>query len=299
MNYRHAFHAGGFGDVVKHAVLSVALARMILKPKPILLVDTHAGIGRYELAEAWPARTGEYLSGIVPVLAAATALPACLSPWLDMVGDLNREGEVRQYPGSPELLARLSRPVDRVVLSELHPVDAKTLAATWRHDRRVTVHAQDGWATLRASLPPRERRALVLIDPSYESRTELANLPVAIEQAHRRFSSAAFLVWYPIKSRPDVWRFHEALIATNIPDMHAAEVTLAGEDTNLALYGCGLILINPPWPLRDQLSGVLEPLQRILASHAKVGGAGRGGVRVTTLAPERAGKAVPTHVVAR
>ena len=173
MNYRHLYHAGGFADVFKHVVLSLVLRRLAEKDTPFCVLDTHAGIGRYDLETPAAQKTGEYRQGIAKVLLAKDA-PAELGPYLDLIRALNPGGALRWYPGSPLVEQRLTRPQDRLVLMELHPEDARTLKRSFAGDPRVGVHHEDGYLGVKAFLPPKERRGLVLIDPPYEERDELA-----------------------------------------------------------------------------------------------------------------------------
>jgi 23S rRNA (adenine2030-N6)-methyltransferase len=280
MNYRHIYHAGNFADVVKHVVLALALERLAAKPAPYFVYDSHAGIGVYDLDSAEARRTGEAQAGIVRVLAwAAGGAPAGLGGYLAAVAALNPDGGCRWYPGSPGLVQALMRPGDRLVLAEAHPEDAVTLRRRFAGLAQVAVHHQDGWLGLKAHLPPREKRGLVLIDPPYEDADDAARLVTGLTQAYRRWPAGVYALWYPIKDRPWVWRLHEALLATGVPRMLAVELTVNTEDDWQRLNGCGLILINPPWQLDATLAEVLAWLHRAL-------GAGGGGQRVWWLAPE-------------
>ncbi|HZH27193.1 MAG TPA: 23S rRNA (adenine(2030)-N(6))-methyltransferase RlmJ [Azospirillaceae bacterium] len=282
MNYRHAFHAGNFADVVKHAVLTLVVERLKAKPKPFCVLDTHAGIGRYDLTSDAARRTGEHAGGIGRVLHAD--LPADLSPYLDAVRSLNPADAsggdgARWYPGSPCLVRALMRPGDRLVLAELHPDDAATLKREFRGDDQVAVHHMDGWLALKAHLPPRERRGLVLIDPAFEVPDEYDRLAEGLRTGHARFPSGIFLLWHPIKERPAVWRLHDAIERSGIRDVLTVEVTIWPEDTHQRLNGCGLVIVNPPWGLEEQLARTLPGVHTAF-------GTGTGGVRVNRLVPE-------------
>ncbi len=279
MNYRHVFHAGNFADVVKHVVLTRVLVRMTAKAKPLRYLETHAGIGVYDLAHPDAQRTGEAQSGVARVLAVAATLPDVLAPWLDAVRALNPDGSLRRYPGSPALAAALLRPDDRLVLAELHDEDAATLRRTMAGDDRVAVHHMDGWLATKAHLPPRERRGVVLIDPPFEAPDEFDRMVRALVTGHRRFPQGVFVLWYPIKERPAVWRFQEAVAATGIRDVLFAETTIWPEDTHRRLNGCGLLVVNPPFGLPGDLETALP------AVHAALG-TGHGGARIGTLVAE-------------
>lgn len=266
MNYRHSFHAGGFQDVVKHATLALIIEHLKLKPAPFAVIDSHAGTGRYDLAGEEAQRTGEYHDGIERLLRLPSP-PAELKPYLDVVRALNREasGGLRWYPGSPLLTHSLMRPIDRLFAIELHPIDHAALAASFAGDRRVKVVHLDGYQALVAFVPPRERRALVLVDPPFEERTEFARLAENLIAAHRRFATGIFMIWYPLKERALIGRFHGALKASGIRRILLAELAVRGEADGERLSGCGLIVVNPPFTLAESLARVLPTLRRVLA----------------------------------
>lgn len=269
MNYRHAYHAGNFGDVVKHAVLVLVARALTAKPKPLVVIDSHAGIGAYDLAGAEAQKTGEARHGIARLLAAAEP-PALALPYLDLVRRFDPTGagagaEPRRYPGSPRLARALLRPGDRLALVELHPEDATRLRAAFRGDPQVVVHRRDGYEALRALVPPKERRGLALIDPPFEVPGEAERLVRCLTAVHRRWPTGCLLVWYPIKDRAPADRLHAALTATGIPHVLAAELTVWTALDPTRLNGCGLILVNPPWRVPEQIAALLPGLQPILA----------------------------------
>jgi len=278
MNYRHIFHAGNFADVMKHAVLALIVEHLRAKPAPFCVLDTHAGVGRYDLTSDPAQRTREYAEGIGRLFGAPPPHPA-LAPYLDAVASLNPDGALRWYPGSPRLARALLRPQDRLVLSELHPEDAATLKAEFARDRQTAVHAMDAYHALKAHLPPKEKRGLALIDPPFEEPDEFARLVGGLGRAHARWPTGIYAIWYPIKERPAVWRFQEALAGAGIPKILLAELTIHPEDTHLRLNGSGLAIVNPPWRLDETLDAVLPAL------HAVLPGTG-GGARVEWLVPE-------------
>ena len=284
MNYRHAYHAGNFADVVKHAALALLIERLKAKDSPVCVLDTHAGIGRYDLSSVEAQKTGEFRDGVLRLLEglAPAALPAELDPYLSVVRALNQgQGKgLRWYPGSPRLSLDLLRPQDRLVLLELHPEDARTLAALFAGDARVTVRNADGYIGLKALLPPKERRGLVLIDPPFERTDEFARLARGLRQAHRRWATGQYLLWYPIKDRAPVAAFHDELKASGIARMLVAELLLRPATDPERLNGCGLVLVNPPWRMEATLAGVLAKLADIF------GAARGGGASVDWLVPE-------------
>jgi 23S rRNA (adenine2030-N6)-methyltransferase len=286
MNYRHAFHAGNFADVVKHAVLALAIERLKAKDAPFCVIDTHAGIGRYDLTSAPARKTREFEGGIARLLARdPQTLPSELRPYLAAVKALNggprfREGDLRWYPGSPRLIRSLMRRQDRLVLLELHPEDARDLAELFERDRQVTVQQADGYVGLKALLPPKERRGLVLIDPPFEVKDEFERLVRGLRQAYRRWATGHYVIWYPIKDRAPVTAFHAALKASGIGRILVVELLLRPDDDAERLNGCGLVLVNPPWPIEGKLKELMPVLADIL-------GAETGGARVEWLVPER------------
>jgi 23S rRNA (adenine2030-N6)-methyltransferase len=271
MNYRHAYHAGNFADVVKHAVLSLLIGRLKLKDSAFAVLDTHAGIGRYDLRSGPAQKTGEFRSGIARLLEQdPRSLPAELKPYLGAVRALNGGAQfsssaLRWYPGSPRLVRSLIRRQDRLTLLELHPEDAASLTELFARDRQVTVRQADGYIGLKALLPPPERRGLVLIDPPFERRDEFERLARGLRQAYRRWATGQYLLWYPFKDRQPVEAFHAALRAARIPRILVVEFLLRPADDPERLNGCGLILVNPPWKTDEALSALLPPLAKILA----------------------------------
>jgi 23S rRNA (adenine2030-N6)-methyltransferase len=278
MNYRHVFHAGGFTDVVKHAILALVLEHLKAKEQPFCFLDTHAGIGRYDLWSEPAQRTGEYREGILKVV--RDNLPE-LAPYLAVVRAMNGGGpHVRWYPGSPGLAQALLRPQDRIVLCELHPEDAHTLAASFADDARVQVQQADGYIGLKALLPPKERRGCVLIDPPFEVTDEFERIVRGLGHALKRWATGTYLVWYPVKHRGPVKAFHDALVASGIRRILVAELLLRADTDPDQLNGSGMIVINPPWKLDAALAGLLPTLLDDFGASLP------GRVRVETLVPE-------------
>ncbi|HSV28410.1 MAG TPA: 23S rRNA (adenine(2030)-N(6))-methyltransferase RlmJ [Candidatus Omnitrophota bacterium] len=265
MNYRHAYHAGNFADVVKHAVQALIIEHLKRKDGGFLYLDTHAGIGAYDLASAQAEKTGEWRSGIGRLLA-EDAPPAEILPYLDMVRGMNQGlAELRRYPGSPLLAHALARPQDRLALCELHPEDNATLKRRFGADPRVGVHHMDGYAALKALLPPAERRGLVLIDPPFEVKDEFERIRKGMAQAAKRWPTGLYAIWYPIKARAVIDRFHADLTMIGLPKTLAAEVMTRAGDDPATLNGCGLVIVNPPWKLDESLATLLPWLAKVLA----------------------------------
>src|SRR6201996_739373 len=268
MNYRHAYHAGNHGDVLKHATLTAAIGLLHDKPAPLFLLDTHAGIGVYDLTGVEAGKTGEFESGIGAALAAD--VPA-IQPYIDIVRSLNPGDRLNRYPGSPAIMAALSRPGDRLILSELHPDDAETLRR-WAHGKPgVAVHRRDAYEALKAFLPPKENRGLIVVDPPYEAVDEFERLAAAVIAGHRRWPGGRWLIWHPVKERAPIWRLEEALIAGGVGKMLSAELLVRPVD-GVSLAGSGLILVNPPYGLEPWLAEALPQLASTVApqhgSHA-------------------------------
>lgn len=291
MNYRHHFHAGNFADVLKHALLVRLVRALQRKAKGILYLDTHAGRGRYDLAAAAAgdsvARRPEWPEGVGRLRALPEdQVAAELAEYLALVRDFDRQagnlgGAPRFYPGSPGLVQRLARPVDRLVLCELHPAECAALRAEFAALPRVTVQAEDGYAALRALLPPPERRALVLIDPPFEAADEFARLAAALAEGLRRFPSGTYAVWYPLTARAKADEFLLAVRNLAPPPTLAVELDIAGAGAAMKLKGCGLLVINPPWQFEREADAVVRALAALLAQ------APGGGGRVDWIVPER------------
>jgi 23S rRNA (adenine2030-N6)-methyltransferase len=257
MNYRHAFHAGNAGDCLKHALLVWLLRAMARKPAPFLMLDTHAGIGRYDLAGEDAGRTQEWRSGIARLLEHDDAEEDVAGPLDDYLGVVHQLG---LYPGSPALARVLLRPGDRLACCELHPADGMTLRHLFARDRQVQVHRRDGWEALGALLPPAERRALVLIDPPFEAPDEFDRLAAGLATAHGRFPTGIYAAWYPIKHRAPVRAFHDAMRASGIRDIVAAELFFREPTDPTQLNGSGMLLINPPYHFEEAAAPILAAL---------------------------------------
>ncbi|HEX5489132.1 MAG TPA: 23S rRNA (adenine(2030)-N(6))-methyltransferase RlmJ [Rhodanobacteraceae bacterium] len=265
MNYRHAFHAGNFADVFKHVILTALLDALTAKDKPLCCVDTHAGRGRYSLDAVEAEKTGEWRDGIARLFDAPN-LPAPLQRYVDAVRACNADGTLQAYPGSPWLAANALRSQDSLVLCELDDEQATALRALFRDDRRVHVHARDGYAALNALLPPKEKRGLVLIDPPYEVQSDdFTAVEAALAKAHARWPNGVFAVWYPIKSHRTIAPFHRHLARGPFERALVAELMVQPDDSPLRLNGCGMLIANPPWRLDATLIGMLPALLHLLA----------------------------------
>lgn len=267
MNYRHAFHAGNHADVFKHIVLTRLIALMSRKEQPFAYIDTHAGLGLYDLQGDQATRTGEYLEGVAR-LWGRDDLPAAAADYLRIIKRLNPEGELRYYPGSPELARRLMRQQDRVLLNEKHPEDGPLLKENMKKDPRVTVHLGEGWHVPRALLPVQEKRAVMLIDPPFEQADELKRCCVAVKEAIARMRQTVAAIWYPIKDQRQLTRFYQDLTSTGAPKLLRVELYVHHQDSPQGLNGSGLAIANPPWGLEEELRELLPWLATELAQSA-------------------------------
>lgn len=270
MNYRHIYHAGNFADVLKHAVLTRLIVYMQKKEAAFRILDTHAGLGLYDLTSEQAQKTGEWRDGIGRLMNAdiGSAAAALLEPYLSAVRLLNGGGPLARYPGSPKLSRLLMRQQDRLSAIELHPEDAAQLAALFSGDHQVRVTALDGWLALKSHLPPKERRGIVLVDPPFEEAGEFERLADGLAQAIRRFSGGVYCLWYPVKERAAVERFRKQLRALRIPRMIAVELAVRREEPASGLAATGLVVVNPPWVLAEELAAILPELTRLLGQDA-------------------------------
>ena len=254
MNYRHIFHAGNFADCVKHALLLELLRAMQRKPKPFLVLDTHAGIGRYDLSSGPAMKTGEWREGIARVLEAKNPSLADYTALIETLG---------LYPGSPAIAAALLRENDRLIACELHPEDATSLKLAFWNRPGVAVHERDGYEALRAFLPPPERRGLILIDPPFERTDEFSTLAKNLAISYDKFKTGVYVIWYPIKHRAPVRDFFETIKLAKIRDVIAAEFLRCPPTDPTRLNGCGLMIINPPHEFENLALRILRSFESI------------------------------------
>ncbi|QQR39146.1 23S rRNA (adenine(2030)-N(6))-methyltransferase RlmJ [Devosia rhizoryzae] len=266
MNYRHAFHAGNFADVVKHTILTRILAYLMRKEAAFRVIDTHAGVGIYDLFGNEAERTGEWQDGIGRLIHVKLPEPAAalLEPYLASVRARNPNGTLRYYPGSPMITRQLLREQDRLMALELHPGDAWALKKNFADDFQVRVTNLDGWAALGTHLPPKEKRGLVLVDPPFEEKGEFTRMVSSLEKAHARWPGGIYAYWYPIKEWAEVEVFVKALKATGIPKILRIELTIRPASQPARLHGTGMIVVNPPFVLEEEMRTVLPVLAEIL-----------------------------------
>jgi 23S rRNA (adenine2030-N6)-methyltransferase len=270
MNYRHAFHAGNFADVFKHALLARIFVHLAGKETPFRYMDTHAGIGLYDLTATEAKRTGEAAEGVKRFLAApmSAELEALFRPYVAALKAFNAL-DGRFYPGSPLVAQHLLRAQDRIMLAEMHPDDARALGRRMTKDIRVKVQLTDGYAALKAWLPPPERRGVVLVDPPFEEPGEFQRMADALAMAHGKWATGMVALWYPRKGWREADRFHRSLAGLAIPKTLRLELDLDAGADETQLGGCGLVVVNPPWKLTEEAEAMLPFLARTLKQGAK------------------------------
>jgi 23S rRNA (adenine2030-N6)-methyltransferase len=278
MNYRHAFHAGGFADVIKHIVLVRMLAYLQEKPAAFRVIDTHGGAGVYDLTSEEARRGGEWLTGIARIMQArfSEKTEPLLKPYLDIVRAFNPQRDLVAYPGSPLIARALLRPQDRLTACEVEPKARKRLIEALRRDTQARVVDLDGWTALPAFVPPNERRGLVLIDPAFEQKDEFERLAEGFAEAFTKWPTGSYLLWYPVKSRraTDTLARRVAEVAgaaTPAGKCLRLEFSVAPQAASPGLISAGLLIVNPPWTLMGELKAILPELEKPLGQ----GGAGR------------------------
>ena len=271
MNYNHEFHAGNFADVFKHVVLCRILHYLRGKPAAFRVIDTHAGAGLYDLSSETALRGGEWRDGIARLMAAQLpgAIVALLSPYLEVIAALNDRGRLRVYPGSPALARAWLRPQDRLLACELVPRTAAALARNLRGDIRIKTLTIDGWTALNAYVPPKERRGLILVDPPFEADDDFARLASGLAAAHRKWATGIYTLWYPIKGSSEPEALAKRLRRLGLAKVLRAELLVAPLSDQSRLNGAGMVLVNPPWTLKDELSVLLSALASILGREGK------------------------------
>jgi 23S rRNA (adenine2030-N6)-methyltransferase len=282
LSYRHAFHAGNFADVLKHLVLHEVLVYLTRKDKPLCYIDSHAGAGLYGLRDAHAQKNREFDNGI-GLLWARDDLPPSVAAYRQCIGGFNPHGELRHYPGSPLVAARLLRDHDRLFLFELHGSDFRLLGKHLHDDRRVHLFDTDGFAGVVANVPPRERRGLVLIDPPYEVKRDYVTVVDTLVDAHRRFATGVYAVWYPVVERARIQDMVKKLTRSGIRRIQQFELGIR-DDRMPGMGSAGMLLVNPPWSL---LAGMREALPYLAAL---LGGQGNGNGSGHWLAEELVGE---------
>ena len=280
LSYRHSFHAGNHADVLKHIVLMLILENLKLKEKGFFYLDTHSGVGRYRLSSNESEKTAEYKEGIER-LWEQTDLPEDVARYVKMIKKLNYGGkELRYYAGSPLIATELLRPQDRALLTELHPSDYPILRNNFSDYKNVTVKCDNGFQQVKATLPPKERRGLVLIDPPYELKEDYDLVVKAIEEGYKRFATGTYAIWYPVVLRQQTKRIFKGLEATGIRKILKIELSVRPDSNQRGMTASGMVVINPPWTLETQMKEILPYLTKTLVPE------GTGSWTVDWITPE-------------
>jgi 23S rRNA (adenine2030-N6)-methyltransferase len=279
MNYRHIYHAGNFADVAKHVGLVYCLSALQRKDSPCFVLDTHAGRGYYDLQAPEAQKSGEAGRGVQRLIESSLGEPA-LADYFAAIR-ARRGKRLPRYPGSPALIAASLRAQDRALFVELMPAEARAAEREIESRGRVRTEIGDGYAALKAFLPPDERRGLVLIDPPYESLDELKLMLRAFAEAYRRWPGGIFLMWYPIRSAAQRSMVHARFEALNVPKILFADLAIHPDDAGIGLAGSGLMIVNPPYGADEYLNSAYAAIHRGIATP------GAGYVEVARLTPER------------
>lgn len=280
LSYRHGFHAGNFADVLKHSLITLVINALKQKEKPFVYIDTHAGAGKYSFKSEFAQKTGEYQQGIARIWG-QTQVPAEIKDYLAAVRAENTGRQLVRYPGSPQLVRRLIRDQDRLQLSELHGSDFESLQQLFAGDKHVNVAQEDGLERLSKKLPPIQKRGFILIDPSYEVKSDYSKVVEALQIAHRHFATGIYGLWYPVIERQMTERMLQQLQQTGIPKQLRIEHCVVADGKQRGMTGSGMILINPPWTLSKQVEVLLPWINQVLTE-------GQGHWTQEWLVPEQA-----------
>jgi 23S rRNA (adenine2030-N6)-methyltransferase len=266
MNYRHIYHAGNFADVLKHAILVRIVEYLKKKEKAFRIIDTHAGAGRYDLSSPEAQKTGEWQGGIGKLLNAPLPASAAtlLGDYLALIREMNPNGVLDVYPGSPLIARKLLRRQDRLSVIEKHPRDVERLRELFSGDHQVKVMELDGWLALGAHVPPKEKRGLVLVDPPFEENGEFQRLTTYLAKGHRRWPGGVYALWYPVKDRAGVENFRDAMKQSGIARILDIALMVRRAAPEERLDGSGMIIVNPPYALEAELGAILPSLADIL-----------------------------------
>ncbi len=278
LSYRHAFHAGNHGDILKHAILALVIDYLKQKDKPFVYIDTHAGAGQYQLTSEQAQKTREYEQGITQLWQSRN-LPDALQAMMSVVRDLNPDGKLKTYPGSPQFARHLMRTQDRLRLFELHPSDWQILCKHFAGDRQTKIEQQNGFSGVNALLPPAQRRALILYDPPYEQKQDYTAVIDSLAQCYKKFPGGVYIIWYPLLKAPYIKEMMQKLESMAIKDVLRVELEVGDPALIEGMYGSGLILVNAPWSLPQQLQTLLPFLNEKLAQ-------GKGNYRIVRVAEE-------------
>jgi 23S rRNA (adenine2030-N6)-methyltransferase len=279
LSYRHAFHAGNFADVLKHVILIQLLEYLSKKDPPFCCIDTHAGAGDYLLDSGYALKNSEFENGIGK-LWQHPDLPDVVASYVELIKRANNNGKMTHYLGSPLIIQQLLRNQDRLFLYELHSTEVDLLTTAIGRDKRVKVFHADGLKNSVGLLPPQERRGLILIDPSYELKTDYIEVANALCAMHKRFATGTYALWYPVVDRRRNQALERALQTSGIKNVQLFELGIAADTDEHGMTASGLIIVNPPWTLTAQMQTVLPWLAEVLGNN------GAGSYRIQTLVAE-------------
>lgn len=280
LSYRHSFHAGNHADVLKHIVLMLIIESLQQKDKGFYYLDTHSGVGRYRLFSEEAEKTAEFEQGILR-LWDKKDLPEEIQRYLNQIKKINYVGkELRYYAGSPLIAAQMLRPQDRALLTELHPADFPLLRNNFKEFANVVTKREDGFQQVKATLPPKERRGLVLIDPPYELKEDYDLVVKAIEEGYKRFATGVYAIWYPVVLRQQAKRIFKGLEATGIRKILQIELAVRPDSDQRGMTASGMVVINPPWQLESQMKKILPYLTETLVPE------GMGSWTIRWITPE-------------
>lgn len=263
LSYRHSFHSGNHADVLKHSVQSLIIEHLKEKEKNFLYLDTHAGAGRYQLRGEHAGRTGEYLAGIAKIWQADNH-PKEICCYLDAIKACNKDNNLRYYPGSPLIAQYLLRAGDKIHLTELHPTDCPLLRKEFAHNKQAKVQRVDGYTQLKSQLPPASRRGLIFIDPSYEIKTDYQHVVTHLQEGYQRFANGIYAIWYPVVLRQRIKHMLRALQNGKIKHMLQIELAVQPDSNHHGMTASGMIVINPPWKLEQQMKTLLPWLHQTM-----------------------------------
>ncbi len=281
LSYLHAYHAGNFADVLKHSILVHTLDYLAQKPKPYFYLDTHSGPGLYKLSDSESQKNEEYLNGIAPLWQSKN-LPPPIARYRQVIQQCNQENNsqnLEYYPGSPWIAANLTREFDRLNFCELHPRESETLANNFQHDHRIKLFNQDGFQRAIASLPPKERRGVVLIDPPYEIKQDYERVVEVLIASHKRFATGTYAIWYPVVKRQTIQKMLDDIQHSGIRNIQLFELGLRPDTSERGMTSSGMIVINPPWTL-------WQAMEESLPFLAKQLGGEKGVYKMTQLVAE-------------
>jgi 23S rRNA (adenine2030-N6)-methyltransferase len=265
LSYRHAFHAGNYADVLKHSVLSLVLEYMTRKEKGFTYIDSHSGAGMYQLFDDYAQKTGEYKQGIEKLIQSKN-IPEAILPYVELINTLNNQQPLSIYPGSPGIAREILRRQDTAHLFELHPTDFDLLTDFCQRWKKCFTKKSDGYKGILSLLPPPSRRAVVLIDPPYELKTDYQLSVQTIIDAYKKFSTGTYLLWYPVVNRNLVESMKNHFLSSQIRNVLQLELCIAADTEEYGMTGTGLFVVNPPWQLKQQCEIILPYLHQLLAN---------------------------------